>query len=239
MLGVMARPLVNGIQMPLPAHLLAQARQFVPPVTRGGRGFVAVAAGATLLTWKVRPLRYLGLAATAAMAAFFREPARVTPRIRGAVIAVSDGQICAVDMAAPPAEAGLGDALMRRVSTFLSLTDVHVQRAPLDATVVSVAHTPGLFLAASDPDASERNERTVTVLRGTDGQIIVAVQVAGLIARRIVTDIEPGDIVKAGQTYGLMRFGSRVDLYLPADAQVAVLEGQRAVGGETVVAHDI
>jgi len=218
-------------------HLRGQARQFVPPIARDGRVFVVTAAAVTMLLWRVRRLRWAGLAITGALAAFFREPARVTPMLPGAVIATSDGQVCAVDMAAPPAEANMGDGPMRRVSTFLSLTDVHVQRAPLDGRVVSVAHTPGEFLAASNPDASTRNERTVMVIETPSGQRIVAVQVAGLIARRIVTDVRPGGNLRAGETYGLMRFGSRVDLYLPADAQVDVLEGQRAVGGETVVAR--
>ena len=233
----MARPLKNGVEVSLLQHLGAQARQFVPPIAKDGRPFVATAAVATLLVWRARPLRLAGLAATAALAAFFREPARVTPDVPGGVIATSDGQVCAVDMAPPPLEAGLGVAPMRRVSTFLSLTDVHVQRAPMRGRVVSITHTPGEFLVASDPQAGQRNERTVMVLEGQDGARIAAVQVAGLIARRIVTNVRPGDTLRAGQTYGLMRFGSRVDLYLPADANVAVLEGQRAVGGETVMAR--
>lgn len=223
--------------MPLAAHLSSQVRQFIPPIARDGRPFVIAAAAATVLTWRVRPLRYAGLVATGALAAFFREPTRVTPHIKDAVIAPSDGQICGVDVAVPPAESGLGYTPMLRVSTFLSLTDVHVQRAPLDGVVLSVTHTPGEFLVASDPGAPERNERTCLVLQAAGGQRLVAVQVAGLIARRIVTDADAGDTLKAGQTYGLIRFGSRVDLYLPADAQVNVLPGQRAVGGETVVAR--
>jgi len=232
----MARPLKNGVEVSLVQHLSSQVRQFVPPIARDGRPFVLGAAAATVLVWRVRPLRLAGLAITGALAAFFREPARVTPQAPGAVIATSDGKICAVDMAVPPAEANMGKSPMRRISTFLSLTDVHVQRAPINGRVVSVTHTAGAFLAASHPDASQRNERTVMVIEVPGGRRIVAVQVAGLIARRIVTDARPGDVLRVGATYGLMRFGSRVDLYLPTEVKVAVLEGQRAVGGETVVA---
>ena len=233
----MAFPLKNGAEMSFPLHLLGAVRQFVPPIAPDGRPFVLAGAAATALFWPVRPLRWAGLAVTGALAAFFRAPLRVTPRDPRAVIAPADGLICAVDMAPPPVEAGLGYEPLCRVSIFLSLTDVHVQRAPLAARVVSVAHTPGQFLVASDPTASERNERTVMVLENPAGRRLAVCQVAGLIARRIVTNARPGDKLSAGQVYGLIRFGSRVDMYLPADAEPAVLAGQRAVGGETVVAR--
>jgi len=129
----------------------------------------------------------------------------------------------------------LGTAPRRRVSVFLSLTDVHVQRAPVAGRVRGVMHTPGGFLSADLPEASERNERTVLVLRTAEGVDVACVQVAGMIARRIVTKAAPGDTLTLGQTYGLIRFGSRVDLYLPLDTRVDVLAGQRAVGGETVL----
>ena len=217
-------------------HMMDMVREAVPPVCADGRGFVAGGLALAVLGWRWRPVRYLGLAAAGAMAFFFREPARVSPVGQpGIVVAPADGEICVVDEAVPPAESGLGTLPRQRVSVFLSLTDVHVQRTPVAGRVVDVIHTPGTFLSADLPEASETNERTVLVLRTPDGVEVACVQVAGLVARRIVTQVAAGDDLALGQTYGLIRFGSRVDLYLPLDARVDVLPGQRTIGGETVL----
>ncbi|MCL1840588.1 MAG: phosphatidylserine decarboxylase [Propionibacteriaceae bacterium] len=206
------------------------------PVHPDGRRFVAGAVALALVGWRWRPVRCLGLALAGAMAFFFRNPARVPPTGRtDVVVAPADGEICAVDLAVPPVEAGLGAQERRRISIFLSLTDVHVQRAPVAGRVMGIAHTAGTFVSADLPEASDHNERTVLVLRTPAGADVACVQVAGMIARRIVTQTAVGDDLALGQTYGLIRFGSRVDLYLPAGVAVDVQVGQRTIGGETVL----
>ncbi len=159
------------------------------------------------------------------------------PTRPGVVVAPADGLICLIDSAAPPAELELGDAELPRVSIFLSLFDAHVQRAPVSGQVIAVQHRPGRFGSADLPAASDDNERNSVRIRTEDGVEIVAVQIAGLLARRIVCDVHPGDKLSIGDTYGLIRFGSRLDTYLPAGAEISVRLGQRAVGGETVLAE--
>jgi phosphatidylserine decarboxylase len=184
-----------------------------------------------------RWLRRAGLLTAGACAGFFRHPPRVPPTRSGVVVAPADGQVCLIESAAPPPELGMGDAALPRVSIFLSVFDAHVQRAPVSGEVIAVAHRPGLFGSADLPVASESNERNSVRIRTAEGVDIVAVQIAGLVARRIVCNIRVGDKLAIGDTYGLIRFGSRLDTYLPAGAQVAVSVGQRAVAGETVLAE--
>ncbi len=184
-----------------------------------------------------RWLRRAGLLAAGACAGFFRHPTRVPPTRPGVVVAPADGQVCLIETAAPPPELEMGDAELTRVSIFLSVFDAHVQRAPVSGEVIAVRHRPGHFGSADLPAASDDNERNSVVIRTDDGVEIVAVQIAGLVARRIVCDVHIGDKLSIGDTYGLIRFGSRLDTYLPADTQVAVRIGQRAVGGETVLAE--
>ncbi len=178
-----------------------------------------------------------GLAAAAANAAFFRHPPRVPPTRPGVAVAPADGQICLIETAAPPPETGLGDTPRPRISIFLSVLDAHVQRAPVGGEVITTVHRPGLFLSADLPEASADNERNSVVIRTPDGHDVVAVQIAGLVARRIVCDVHAGDKLNIGDTYGLIRFGSRLDTYLPEGSQVLVSTGQRAVAGETVLAE--
>lgn len=168
---------------------------------------------------------------------FFRHPPRVPPTKPGTIVAPADGIICVIDSAAPPAELSLGDEPLPRVSIFLSILDAHVQRAPVSGEVVAVQHRPGRFLSADLPDASTDNERTSVVIRTANGAQVVAVQVAGLVARRIVCDAHLGDKLSIGDTYGLIRFGSRLDTYLPPGAEPIVKIGQRALAGETVLAE--
>ncbi|MDR0436142.1 MAG: phosphatidylserine decarboxylase [Propionibacteriaceae bacterium] len=233
----MANKLVNGAPQSAFAHVAEMVKTAIPPLHPAGKPFVVGGLALAALGLRVPVLRRLGLGFAAASAAFFRNPTRVTPGDPAAVVAVSDGEICAVDFAVPPSEAGLGERAMRRISTFLSITDVHVQRAPLAATVAVVTHVPGQFLSADLPETSEVNERNTVVFEAADGTKVAAVQVAGMVARRIVCDVTPGNPVAAGEVYGLIRFGSRVDLYLPEDAEPQVAVGQRAVGGETVLAR--
>lgn len=220
------------------AHLAKLVRETVPPMHPAGRPFVLGSAAATLLLRRLwRPAGLLGALATAFCAWFFREPARTTPTRNGLVVAPADGAVSEIAEAVPPPELELGDRALTRVSTFLSVFDVHVQRAPVSGKVVRSAYRPGKFLSADLDKASEDNERNSLLLRTDDGSEVVAVQIAGLVARRIVCTVEQGDRVSAGSTYGLIRFGSRVDLYLPPGSRPLVEPGQRTVGGETPLAE--
>jgi phosphatidylserine decarboxylase len=219
-------------------HLLELTRETVPPMHPAGRPFVLAGALITLLLRRIAsPLGVLGALLTGWCAFFFREPKRVPPSRPGVLVAPADGLIASVEKAAPPAELGLGDVPVQRVSVFLSIFDVHVQRIPADGEVRSVVYRPGKFLSADLDKASEENERNAVLLRLAGGQDVAVVQIAGLVARRIVCSLAEGDRVRTGETYGLIRFGSRVDTYFPADARVLVEPGQRAVGGETVYAE--
>jgi phosphatidylserine decarboxylase len=207
------------------------------PVHRDGWKFVAIAAVVTLILFSLVPfLGWIGLAATAYVAYFFRDPARVTPMREGLVVSPADGRISAIDKVRPPAELGLGDAERTRISIFLSVFDVHINRSPVAGRVTKSIYVPGAFLNAALDKASEENERRSLVLTQPNGAEIAVVQIAGLIARRIVTFAKEGDALGAGERFGLIRFGSRVDVFLPVGALAQASVGQRAVGGETVLA---
>jgi phosphatidylserine decarboxylase len=220
-----------------PRHAYELVRSAVPPVHPAGRPFVAAGLGMALVGRNHRWLRRAGLLAAGACAAFFRHPPRVPPARPGAVVAPADGEICLIDSAAPPAELHMGDAPLPRVSIFLSLLDAHVQRAPVGGEVIAVQRRPGRFGSADLAAASTENERTSLRIRTDTGAEVVAVQIAGLLARRIVCDAHVGDKLSIGDTYGLIRFGSRLDTYLPHGAEPLVKVGQRAVAGETVLAE--
>jgi phosphatidylserine decarboxylase len=203
----------------------------------GGRPIVAAVA---LAAGAVRALTGrgtgAGVLATAAVAAFFRVPARVAPSRTGVVLAAADGTVATVSEVPPPAELGLAPDPVPRVCVFLSVLDVHVQRVPVEGRVLAVEYRPGVFLSADLDKASEDNERNAVLLETAGGARVGVVQIAGLLARRIVCDLVPGREVAAGETYGLIRFGSRVDVYLPPGSRVEVAVGQRTIGGETVLA---
>lgn len=220
-----------------PQHVLELVRSTVPPMHPAGRPFVAAGLGMAFAGRHHRWLRRTGLLTAGACAAFFRHPPRVAPTRPGAIVAPADGVICVIDSAAPPAELGMGEAPLPRISVFLSLLDAHVQRAPISGEVIAVEHRPGRFGSADLAAASTQNERTSLRIRGAGGAEVVAVQIAGLLARRIVCDAHVGDKLSIGDTYGLIRFGSRLDTYLPAGAEPLVTPGQRAIGGETVLAE--
>ncbi|MDT5275465.1 MAG: phosphatidylserine decarboxylase [Mycobacterium sp.] len=235
----MARPPRSTAENPTfdPKHLVSLLRSTVPPVHPAGLPFISAGVGVALVGRRHRWLRRAGLLAAGACAGFFRHPPRVPPTRPGVVVAPADGLVCLIDTAAPPPELELGDAELTRVSIFLSLLDAHVQRAPVSGDVIAVQHRPGRFGSADLAAASDDNERTSVRIRTEDGVEIVAVQIAGLLARRIVCDVHAGDKLSIGDTYGLIRFGSRLDTYLPAGSEVLVSIGQRAVAGETVLAE--
>jgi phosphatidylserine decarboxylase len=207
------------------------------PVHRDGWKFVAIAGVVTLILFALAPfLGWVAFGVTGYVAYFFRDPARVTPMRDGLVVSPADGRISAIEKVRPPAELGLGDTERTRVSIFLSVFDVHINRSPVAGRVVKSVYVPGAFLNAALDKASEENERRSVVIAQTNGAEIAVVQIAGLIARRIVTFVKEGDTLGAGERFGLIRFGSRVDVYLPPGAHALAAVGQRAVGGETILA---
>lgn len=223
-------------------HAVDLVRETLPPLHPGGRPVIGAVAGTALAVRALRGHGTLGaLATTAAVAAFFRSPIRTTPRRAGIAVAPADGTVSSLSDADPPPElvaAGFPAGPRPRVSVFLSVYDVHVQRVPLDGQVLAVEHRPGAFVSADLPEASESNSRTSLWVRDADaGQDVAVLQIAGLLARRIVCDAAAGDEVTAGDVYGLIRFGSRVDLLLPPGSRTLVQAGQRTVGGETVLAE--
>ncbi len=208
------------------------------PIHREGWRFVAVFAAITaLMFWMgFSALGWIGVVLTLWCAYFFRDPERVTPLTEGLVISPADGRVSAIETVLPPPELDLPRESMTRISIFMNVFDVHVNRSPLPARIVKLAYVPGLFVNAELDKASEDNERQALTLQLQDGTKIGVVQIAGLIARRIVKFVNEGENLTAGQRFGLIRFGSRVDVYLPKAIAPQVCVGQRAVAGETILA---
>jgi phosphatidylserine decarboxylase len=230
--GVARRPRTSEA-----SHLVELIRSTVPPMHPAGLPFVGASLALAALGHRHRWLRTAGLVAAGAHAGFFRHPPRVPPTRPGVIVAPADGQICLIEQAVPPPELGRGTEPVPRISIFLSVLDAHVQRAPIGGEVIAAVHRPGLFGTADLPSASADNERNSIVIRSPEGTEVVAVQIAGLLARRIVCEVSVGDKVAIGDTYGLIRFGSRLDTYLPEGSNLLVSVGQRAVAGETVLAE--
>ncbi len=211
---------------------------FFVPVHREGWRFIAIFAAVTLflfwMGWDI--LMWLGVIATFWCAYFFRDPERITPMRDGLVISPADGRICAIDKIIPPPELDLDREPVTRISVFMNVFDVHVNRSPIDSRIAKINYIPGAFVSAELDKASEDNERQAFTLELADGRKIGVVQIAGLIARRIVKFVGDGERLLAGQRIGLIRFGSRVDVYLPKGANPLVSVGQRAIAGETVFA---
>jgi len=219
--------------------LLDTIRKTLVPVHREGWRFIAMALGAALVSFWLLPdfIGWLFVVLAAWIAYFFRDPKRTTPLREGLVIAPADGVVSSVRTAPPPKELALGsDEARVCVSIFMNVFDVHVNRAPVDGRITAIAYIPGKFVNAELDKASEHNERQAFSIEMTGGRMIGVVQIAGLVARRIVRFVQEGDEVKAGQRIGLIRFGSRVDVWLPPGVQAIALMGQRAVAGETVIA---
>jgi phosphatidylserine decarboxylase len=207
------------------------------PIRSEGIPFIAILVFVALFFgWFWQPILWIGLILSAWCAYFFRDPRRVTPVDGDLVVSPADGRVAAVTLGVAPKELGLGEQTRRRVSIFMSVFDCHVNRAPVGGTVTKVAYTPGRFLNAELDKASEGNERNGLVIGSPHGPVGV-VQIAGLVARRIVCFSKEGDEVAAGARIGLIKFGSRLDVYLPVAANVVVAEGQTAIAGETVIAR--
>ncbi len=231
--------------MTLPAHSNspgAVAKWGWPSIHPEGRPFILISAVVTLglawMAWETLAWPMAGI--TIWVAAFFRDPVRVTPQDMALIIAPADGLITQIAEVPPPPELSADDALgtapVTRVSIFMNVFDVHVNRAPIAGTVTHRHYIAGKFINADLDKASEDNERQHFLIERSDGLRVGFTQIAGLVARRIVAHVQPGDTVVAGQRIGLIRFGSRVDVYLPAGTVPSVLSGQRTVAGETIIA---
>ena len=212
--------------------VLARPHPAARPFLLGGAA-VALLGGALLGSF----LFWLGVIFTLFCLYFFRDPERVPPARPGLVLAPADGHIVSVQPAKPPVELGLGEEPRWRVAIFLSVLDVHVNRMPVEGTVTRIAYHHGKFLSANMDKASDENERNALALRLPDGRDIAVVQIAGLIARLILCDAKVGDAVQAGDRFGIIRFGSRTDVYLPVGVLPLVAVGQTMIGGETVLAE--
>jgi phosphatidylserine decarboxylase len=212
-------------------------RQIIAPLHPDGWKFVAIAIVATLILFLLwHPAGWLALIVTLWVVYFFRDPWRVTPTRAGLVISPADGLVVSIAPVLPPIELDMGSTPVTRIGIFLNLLDVHVARAPLAGTVAARRYTPGRFINASLDKASEHNERLALRLAPADGPDIGCVLIAGLVARRIVCPVIAGQQVGAGERIGIIRFGSRVDIYLPPPYVPLVVLGQHMIGGETVLA---
>ncbi|GAB4261134.1 MAG: phosphatidylserine decarboxylase [Pararhodobacter sp.] len=209
----------------------------IKPVHREGYPFIALFAAVTLVLFLIwQPLGWVGVVLTVWCYYFFRDPDRYTPQRAGLIVSPADGVVSLIERAVPPAELGMGDAALTRVSVFMNVFNCHVNRMPIAGEVTAVSYRPGKFLNASLDKASEDNERNALAVQMADGRKIAVVQIAGLVARRIVCDVKPGAVLETGERFGMIRFGSRLDVYLPEGVPPLVALGQTMVAGETVLA---
>jgi phosphatidylserine decarboxylase len=207
------------------------------PINRAGWPFIAIFAAITVVAaYYSEPFGWIGVILTAWCTYFFRDPDRITPTRDGLVISPADGVVQMIQDAVPPPEIEMGDQPLNRISIFMNVFDVHVNRTPIAGTISKLAYRPGKFFNASLDKASDLNERQSVRLTTADNIEIAFVQIAGLVARRIKCDIEEGQNLLTGERFGLIRFGSRVDVYLPKEVSALVSVGQRAIAGETVIA---
>lgn len=210
---------------------------FIKPMHPEGRKFVAIFAAITVGLFLLSSfLGWIGVGLTVWCYYFFRDPKRVTPIADGLVISPADGVVSLIEKAVPPAELGMSDKALTRVSVFMSVFNCHVNRAPVAGTIKAIAYRPGKFFNASLDKASSDNERNSLCIEMADGRQIAVVQIAGLVARRIVCFVSEGQAIETGGRFGLIRFGSRLDVYLPDGVQPMVSLGQTMIAGETVLA---
>ncbi|HEX9856993.1 MAG TPA: phosphatidylserine decarboxylase [Paracoccaceae bacterium] len=210
---------------------------FLKPMHPEGIRFVAIFAAVTaLLFWIWAPLGWIGTGLTVWCYYFFRDPKRSVPLGEGLIVSPADGVISLIEPAVPPAELGMGPEALTRVSVFMNVFNCHVNRAPIAGRVTAIAYRPGKFFNASLDKASVDNERNSLCLELPDGRRVAVVQIAGLVARRIVCFVNQGKALNTGERFGLIRFGSRVDVYLPAGVEPQVALGQTMIAGETMIA---
>ena len=216
--------------------MIDSVRRQLTPIHPEGYKFIAIFAVVTLgLAWLWEPLGWVGAFLTAWCAYFFRDPERVTPVDANVVVSPADGTVSSVGYFIPPPELGLGAEPMQRISVFMSVFDCHVNRMPVAGRIAKIAYKPGLFVNADLDKASKDNERNSLIIEGERGRFGV-VQIAGLIARRIVCFSKQGNTLSVGARFGLIRFGSRVDVYFPEGARPLVALGTKAIAGETILA---
>lgn len=216
---------------------LSWRRFILPPIHPEGWRFVGVFAAITVLMWMLfKPVGVVCLALTIWCYFFFRDPLRAVPEGESLVLSPADGIVSKIAEVVPPKELEMGDEPMTRISIFMSVFSVHVNRAPMAGKITKMFYRPGAFVDVSLDKESENNERQELAMETVTGHKIAFVQIAGLVARRILTFVKEGDQLKAGERFGLIRFGSRLDVYLPKGVVPQVLEGQTAVAGETILA---
>lgn len=209
----------------------------LPAIHREGFRFIAIFAIVTVFLFVLwEPLGWLGVVATLWCVYFFRDPERVTPVREGLVVSPADGVVSQIALDVPPSELGMDQQLRLRISIFMDVFDTHVNRIPVDGVVQKLAYRPGKFINATLDKASQDNERNSIRIAMRDGRELAVVQVAGLIARRIVCELKEGQAVRAGERLGMIRFGSKLDVYLPPGVEPLVIEGQRMLAAETVLA---
>lgn len=210
---------------------------FLKPMHPEGRKFVAIFAAITAVLFLLSTfLGWIGVGLTVWCYYFFRDPVRSTPTREGLIVSPADGVVSLIEKAVPPAELGMPDEALTRVSVFMSVFNCHVNRAPIAGKIAAIAYRPGKFFNASLDKASADNERNSLCIEMADGRQIAVVQIAGLVARRIVCFSSKGDDIQTGERFGLIRFGSRLDVYLPDDVHPLVSVGQTMISGETVLA---
>lgn len=209
----------------------------VKPIHKEGYKFISLFAAVTVLLFLLwQPLGWLGVCLTIWCYYFFRDPDRQTPTRDGLLVSPADGVISLIEAAVPPAELQMGDTPLTRVSVFMNVFNCHVNRAPIGGKITHIAYRPGKFFNASLDKASEHNERNSLAIEIADGRKIAVVQIAGLVARRILCEVEEGQNLGTGERFGMIRFGSRVDVYLPEGVAPLVALGQTMISAETVIA---
>lgn len=209
----------------------------IKPIHKEGYKFIGIFAAVTVLLFLLwQPLGWIGVLLTVWCYYFFRDPDRQTPIRDGLLVSPADGVISLIEPAVPPAELGMGEQPLTRVSVFMNVFNCHVNRAPIGGKITKIAYRPGKFLNASLDKASADNERNSLAIEMPDGRKIAVVQIAGLVARRILCEVKEGQVLATGERFGMIRFGSRVDVYLPEGVEPMVALGQTMISAETVIA---
>ena len=209
----------------------------IKPIHKEGYKFIGIFAAVTVLLFLIwQPLGWVGVVLTVWCYYFFRDPDRQTPIRDGLLVSPADGVISLIEPAVPPAELEMGTQALTRVSVFMNVFNCHVNRAPIGGKISKIAYRPGKFLNASLDKASVDNERNSLAIEMPDGRKIAVVQIAGLVARRILCEVEEGRVLATGERFGMIRFGSRVDVYLPEGVEPLVALGQTMISAETVIA---